>query len=207
MSREEALKVLDRGNAAKSVAETAMNRKSSRAHTVVKLHLEMNASDGSSKKSDIFVVDLAGRENEKTSQVTGERMKELICINKSLFHLSNCIQSLGGDGSKGCQGKRKASASDLAKAGISASPRAVTISFFACRPERRPTERPTTAESAPASPSESGAALAAINRSSTRARTRSRSEIRLYSSQRDSGRGSIPFNPSCTRANSTTWPR
>jgi len=115
-SLEEALKLLACGDAAKSVAETAMNRKSSRAHTVIKLHVEINAADGgSSRKSDVFVVDLAGRENEKTSQVTGERMKELICINKSLFHLSNCIQSLGGDGAKVCQGRRKASASDLAK--------------------------------------------------------------------------------------------
>lgn len=113
-SLDEALKLLERGDKEKSVAETAMNRKSSRAHTVVKLHVEIKASDGSSgKKSDVFVVDLAGRENEKTSQVTGERMKELICINKSLFHLSNCIQSLGGDDAKKL--KRKPSASDMSK--------------------------------------------------------------------------------------------
>ena len=40
-------------------------------------------------------MDLPGRENEKTTLVTGERLVELSFINKSLFHLANCIHALG----------------------------------------------------------------------------------------------------------------
>ncbi|CAE7824413.1 unnamed protein product [Symbiodinium sp. CCMP2592] len=43
----------------------------------------------------VCFADLAGRENEKTTQVTGERFVELSFINKSLLYLSGCIQSLG----------------------------------------------------------------------------------------------------------------
>lgn len=102
----EATALLNRGLSARSIAATALNRKSSRAHTVIKLRVEQtwlegpNASDGNGNASsdvtaELFFVDLAGRENEKTSQVTGERRKELISINRSLFHLSSCIKSLG----------------------------------------------------------------------------------------------------------------
>jgi len=38
--------------------------------------------------------DLAGRENEKTTLASGERLIELSFINRSLFHLTGCIQAL-----------------------------------------------------------------------------------------------------------------
>ena len=71
----------------KSVAATQMNANSSRAHTVFKLKMERR--DGTAVvASEVFFVDLAGRENEKTTRVTGDRFIELSFINKSLMWLS-----------------------------------------------------------------------------------------------------------------------
>merc|ERR1719409_1810009 len=77
-----------------------MNHKSSRAHTIVRLHMQTRTrSDGNVANcmmSDLYVVDLAGRENERTTMVTGDRLNELSFINRSLMWLSQCIQDLGG---------------------------------------------------------------------------------------------------------------
>ncbi|CAE7243580.1 unnamed protein product [Symbiodinium sp. KB8] len=73
-----------------------MNAQSSRGHTVFKLNMvREGGSDNLSTTSEVCFADLAGRENEKTTQVTGERFVELSFINKSLLYLSGCIQSLG----------------------------------------------------------------------------------------------------------------
>lgn len=66
--------------------------------------------------NEVFIVDLAGRENEKTTQATGERLVELSFINKSLFHLANCIAALGG---KGPNAARQAKARRQAAAAFS----------------------------------------------------------------------------------------
>lgn len=92
---ERCIEVIDYGNSNKTVAATAMNAKSSRGHTVFKLKMERRGADSQVIASEVFFVDLAGRENEKTTQVTGERMVELTFINKSLMFLASCIQSLG----------------------------------------------------------------------------------------------------------------
>ena len=42
----------------------------------------------------LHLVDLAGRENERTTLATGIRLVELSFINKSLFHLAGCIHGL-----------------------------------------------------------------------------------------------------------------
>jgi len=93
---KEAFKIIEFGNTMKTVAATAMNKQSSRAHTVVKLYIETKESGSSSTNlSEVFVVDLAGRENERTTLVTGERLVELTFINRSLLWLSSCITALG----------------------------------------------------------------------------------------------------------------
>jgi len=93
---EHVLRLIDYGNTMKTVAATAMNAKSSRAHTVFKLSMEKKGGhDNMAVMSEVFFVDLAGRENEKTTKVAGERLVELTFINKSLMFLSQCIQKLG----------------------------------------------------------------------------------------------------------------
>lgn len=41
----------------------------------------------------LCVVDLAGRENERTTGCKGHNLAELAYINKSLFHLTNVLQA------------------------------------------------------------------------------------------------------------------
>eukprot|EP00929_Paragymnodinium_shiwhaense_P065525 TRINITY_DN32837_c0_g2_i2.p1 TRINITY_DN32837_c0_g2~~TRINITY_DN32837_c0_g2_i2.p1 ORF type:complete len:1014 (+),score=209.71 TRINITY_DN32837_c0_g2_i2:184-3225(+) len=68
------------------VARTALNASSSRGHAVFQLTLDNGAR--------LSVVDLAGRENERTTRNCGQTLSELAYINTSLFHLTNAIQAL-----------------------------------------------------------------------------------------------------------------
>eukprot|EP00927_Polykrikos_kofoidii_P085825 TRINITY_DN9425_c0_g1_i2.p1 TRINITY_DN9425_c0_g1~~TRINITY_DN9425_c0_g1_i2.p1 ORF type:complete len:906 (+),score=153.57 TRINITY_DN9425_c0_g1_i2:137-2854(+) len=91
----ECLRIIEYGNTMKTVAATAMNPQSSRGHMVVKVGLaKKGGTDNINVNSEVFFVDLAGRENEKTTQVTGDRFVELSFINSSLMWLALCIQSL-----------------------------------------------------------------------------------------------------------------
>lgn len=84
--REDAVKHIHAAARNRAVARTGMNASSSRGHAVFQLSLEAGAK--------LCVVDLAGRENERTSGCSGHSMAELSYINKSLFHLTNVIQAL-----------------------------------------------------------------------------------------------------------------
>lgn len=81
-----ALRLLAGAARRRAVSRTAMNATSSRGHAVFQLAL-----DGGAK---LCVVDLAGRENERTTQCSGQALAELGFINKTLFHLTNVIQVL-----------------------------------------------------------------------------------------------------------------
>jgi len=94
-SFENCVQLIEYGNTMKTVAATAMNAKSSRAHTIFKLMVEKRGgTDNTIVTSEAFFVDLAGRENEKTTKVSGERLVELTFINQSLMWLASCIQAL-----------------------------------------------------------------------------------------------------------------
>jgi hypothetical protein len=92
-------------------AETAMNQHSSRAHTVLILHVHQKAQQVSSLQrlgtrqaaqspemllvqSQLHLVDLAGSERIKKSKVTGQRMREAVGINSSLLVLGKVISAL-----------------------------------------------------------------------------------------------------------------
>jgi len=111
---EKCIKLIDYGNTMKTVAATAMNAKSSRSHTVFKLMVEKKGGvDNMTIMSEVFFVDLAGRENEKTTKVAGERLVELTFINRSLMWLSTCIQSLGQDSRRKSMAPRKSMAAGM----------------------------------------------------------------------------------------------
>lgn len=94
-SVEECLRLINQGNKLKHTAATAMNSQSSRGHTVFKLVIQQaQHDDGVSLSSEIYFADLAGHENEKTTKVTGERLLELSCINKSLMWLQSAMHAL-----------------------------------------------------------------------------------------------------------------
>lgn len=94
-SLPEAMELLDFGTRMRSVASTSMNSRSSRAHTVFTFCCDQTTSStGESKIAQVQIIDLAGREQEKSSVDDRARLRERQFINTSLFHLSMCIMHL-----------------------------------------------------------------------------------------------------------------
>jgi hypothetical protein len=93
-SMKEGKKLIDQSAHMKHMASTYMNAQSSRGHTVYKLGIESHDGDGVHVTSDIYIVDLAGHENEKLTRVTGDHLTELSFINKSLMWLQHAIHGL-----------------------------------------------------------------------------------------------------------------
>lgn len=89
-----------RGERAKKVERTTMNDRSSRSHTIFSFKVELRGAAQHNSLSNMQIVDLAGRENEQTSECKDERFRELRYINRSLFELANCIFAL-------CDGNRE----------------------------------------------------------------------------------------------------
>ncbi|KAF2354260.1 Kinesin motor domain [Trinorchestia longiramus] len=99
---------LSLGNRERSIAATGMNDKSSRSHSVFSLKLtrtQVESVGGEelqhSRVSNISIVDLAG--SERLSSSSGDRMKEGVCINKSLLTLGKVITALA----ESATGKRR----------------------------------------------------------------------------------------------------
>lgn len=100
-SCDRCIRLIDYGNTMKTIAATAMNARSSRGHTIFKLIMEKTGgTNNMATTSEVFFVDLAGRENEKTTKAAGDRLMELSFINRSLMFLSHCISSLGDPGAQ-----------------------------------------------------------------------------------------------------------
>jgi hypothetical protein len=87
------LDIIRRGQAKRHVAETGMNRESSRSHSVFTARISI--TQGTVKRfSNFHIIDLAGSERSKSTNATGLRMKEANNINKSLSALGNVINTL-----------------------------------------------------------------------------------------------------------------
>ena len=92
--------ILAEGEQLRSMAETKMNSKSSRSHTVFRISIDLNDLNTQTgrritKSSEINIVDLAGSEGaNKTQYSSGVRLREGQNINKSLLALSNVIYKL-----------------------------------------------------------------------------------------------------------------
>jgi len=93
------LRLLRTGEALKRRAETAMNHRSSRAHTVLALTiLQVRAASpgvaAARSTAQLHLVDLAGSERVKKSRASGSRFTEAVGINSSLAVLGRCISAL-----------------------------------------------------------------------------------------------------------------
>ena len=95
--------LLQKGNKARTVEPTAMNKTSSRSHALLSVtvrhtvsldkkdHLRMRIKQGR-----LFMIDLAGSERANKTKNRGKRLQEGAHINRSLLALGNCINALSG---------------------------------------------------------------------------------------------------------------
>eukprot|EP00526_Cylindrotheca_closterium_P004944 CAMPEP_0113637410 /NCGR_PEP_ID=MMETSP0017_2-20120614/19581_1 /TAXON_ID=2856 /ORGANISM="Cylindrotheca closterium" /LENGTH=632 /DNA_ID=CAMNT_0000548435 /DNA_START=53 /DNA_END=1951 /DNA_ORIENTATION=+ /assembly_acc=CAM_ASM_000147 len=96
-SFDDAVKLLNQGELQKRTASTAMNERSSRAHTLLILTLKQKVDDsGQVVTSRLFLVDLGGSENLKKSKANtnAQRTKEAVNINLGLLALKKCATAL-----------------------------------------------------------------------------------------------------------------
>ncbi|KAG9391774.1 Kinesin motor domain [Carpediemonas membranifera] len=85
--------LLNRGAASRRVAETGMNRQSSRSHAIFDLSVDITV-EGVTRHARLALVDLAGSERQKSTGTTGELLNQACHINASLSTLAQVIQGL-----------------------------------------------------------------------------------------------------------------
>lgn len=106
-SMESVTNLLSIGHSNKHFAATAMNDRSSRAHTVFVMQLSQYKNthqfdaagllvqeQALHLKSQLYLVDLAGSERVKKSKVAGSQLREAMAINSSLLVLGKVISRL-----------------------------------------------------------------------------------------------------------------
>lgn len=100
---DKVIKILNTGESNRKIAETKLNEKSSRSHTIFKIYIEFNRKDTTTTtesnvvktySAQLNLIDLAGSENVSKAKCEGIRLKEGTNINKSLLALSNVINRL-----------------------------------------------------------------------------------------------------------------
>lgn len=96
-TEEEALSQFFLGEQMRSTSEHVLNKHSSRSHCIFTVHLEVKTSSSLAEKaivSKLNLVDLAGNERVKRTNVTGQILLEAQYINKSLTFLEQVVQAL-----------------------------------------------------------------------------------------------------------------
>merc|ERR1719261_326547 len=94
-SKAEMMEAMAEGLQQRHVAETKMNRESSRSHLIFSVVLTgVDESTGRVSTGKLTLIDLAGSERLKKSEAEGEQLKEAIAINKSLSALGDVIEAL-----------------------------------------------------------------------------------------------------------------
>jgi kinesin family protein 15 len=95
---EACVSLLHKGLRNRKVSETSMNKESSRSHSLLTLKVESThvTPNGVTKRrnSCLNLVDLAGSERQKSTNASGDRLKEASNINRSLSALGNVIMAL-----------------------------------------------------------------------------------------------------------------
>jgi len=104
-SIKEIMDLINRGQDARHVSATGMNRESSRSHSVFTAYINTTTINEKGQKavrtSRFHIVDLAGSERvNDTGNTAGERFKELCKINQSLSYLGKVIYELAEKGDK-----------------------------------------------------------------------------------------------------------
>lgn len=90
---QEALKVLEHGQATRTVSATNSNATSSRSHAFLQIEIKrFSARHHERGSACIYIVDLAGSERARTAKTAGDRLAEAGSINRSLMCLGQCLQ-------------------------------------------------------------------------------------------------------------------
>mmetsp|Transcript_7890 Transcript_7890/g.21549 ORF Transcript_7890/g.21549 Transcript_7890/m.21549 type:complete len:685 (+) Transcript_7890:105-2159(+) len=93
-SEASASQLLLRGERSKRRAATAMNERSSRAHSVFTLTLVQSDDSAREVRSTLCLADLGGSEQLKRSKAEGDKLREAVQINLGLLALKNCVTAL-----------------------------------------------------------------------------------------------------------------
>jgi len=92
-TKEEAEALLRQGDQNKRRAATAMNDRSTRAHSIIMMDLYKNEND-TETHSQLVLADLGGSEQLKKSKAEGEERTNAININTGLLALKQCIDAV-----------------------------------------------------------------------------------------------------------------
>ncbi|KAI0157890.1 P-loop containing nucleoside triphosphate hydrolase protein [Hypoxylon sp. FL1284] len=108
----EILRYMKAGDASRTTASTKMNDTSSRSHAVFtimlkQIHHDMDTDETTERSSRIRLVDLAGSERAKSTEATGQRLREGSNINKSLTTLGRVIAALADPKAARAAGKQR----------------------------------------------------------------------------------------------------
>jgi kinesin family member 15 len=122
---EESIELYQNGIKTRRTAATAMNKESSRSHSIFTIHLKSEKST-MSKTSKLCFVDLAGSERLRDAEIEELKMKETVSINRSLLYLGRVIQKLGSDG-EGHVGYRESKLTFLLKDSLGGNCRLVIV--------------------------------------------------------------------------------
>ncbi|KAI9796996.1 MAG: hypothetical protein M1825_006275 [Sarcosagium campestre] len=99
---DELMRHMRTGDHSRTTASTKMNDTSSRSHAVFtinlkQIHQDMETDETTERMARIRLVDLAGSERAKSTEATGQRLREGSNINKSLTTLGRVIAALAAD--------------------------------------------------------------------------------------------------------------
>lgn len=96
-SYEDVMRSIQGAEENRATGSTSMNEHSSRSHAIIRIALESKSatnSNGSTLRSVLNLIDLAGSECQKDTNAEGSRQREASNINRSLLALSNIISAL-----------------------------------------------------------------------------------------------------------------
>ena len=93
-SLQAVMKLLARGNTNRATATTNMNEHSSRSHMILQVRVSSGIEGQPTSIGNLYLIDLAGSERVRRSEVDGEHLKEAGHINKSLSALGNVFEAL-----------------------------------------------------------------------------------------------------------------
>lgn len=119
-SLHEILRYMRIGDSNRTTASTKMNDTSSRSHAVFtimlkQIHHDLETDETTERSSRIRLVDLAGSERAKSTEATGQRLREGSNINKSLTTLGRVIAALADPKQQQHQQRRPPSRSSRSK--------------------------------------------------------------------------------------------